>query len=471
MLAIPEHIFRGYDIRGEVGKELDERMIRLIARGFVTMLYEKQITECVVGCDNRETSDEYKNYFITELVKNGVDTYDIGHSLSQIVYWGQYFFLSKGCAMVTASHNVAEYNGFKLGRSFSDTFETDEIKKLVQIIKTEKFKKFNRQAKTVIKDIFPDYKKDLLKRVSIKKKFKVVIDGCNGFSGVFVPEILEAVGCRVIRQNCEPNGKFPSGTPDPTERKVQQRLADRVLKEKAEIGFSYDADGDRVGIVDGKGNLIWNDTLVALLAQDVLFFEPQGKIIYNTLCSKQTDDVIRASGGIPVMWKTGHSFIKAKIRQEKAAFGGELSGHIFFVDNFYGHDDGAFGTLRLLQYLSRTQQTLAEAVAKFPQYISSPEIKLGCPDEVKFPLIDKQIRENLKDLFPKAQYIDIDGFRADTDEMMVIIRASQNGPYVTVKFEAREKDKYEWLKQKISEILHRYAEIDFQKGVNTDALK
>jgi phosphomannomutase / phosphoglucomutase len=283
--------------------------------------------------------------------------------------------------------------------------------------------------------------------------------------------VLEEAGCTVIRQNCNPNSSFPSGIPDPTESKVLQRLADRVLKEKADIGFSYDADGDRLGIVDEKGNLIWNDTLVSLLAQDVLFFEPGAKIIYNTLCSKLTTDTIKKAGGVPVMWKTGHSFIKAKIKQEKAAFGGELSGHIFFVDNFYGHDDAIYGSLRLLQFLGRVNLSLSQAVSKLGHYVTSPEIKLGCPDKIKFGLIDKKISADLKKLFKKASYITIDGFRADTKDEMVIIRASQNGPYITVKFEARTQQKYDWLKREIAKMLHKYKDIDFSSGVNVDALR
>lgn len=471
MPQINPHIFRGYDLRGVVPTDLNEKTVRLITKGFITMLYEKQIKEVVIGGDNRLTSDEFKGYVIDELIRNGVDVYDIGHSLSQIVYWAQYFFLSKACIMITASHNPKEYNGFKLGRSFSDTLETEEIKELREYVQQGKFKKYDRQATLIKKDVFAEYKKDLLKRVKITKKFKVVIEGLNTFAGEFVSQILEETGCKVIRQNCEPDGNFPLGTPDPTESEVLERLAKRVLKEKADLGFTYDADGDRVGIVDEKGRKIWNDTLVAIFAQDVLYYEPGATIVYNTLCSKQTADVIKKSGGVPLMWLTGHSFIKAKLRQVKAAFGGELSGHMFFVDNFYGHDDGAFGTLRLLQYLSRTHQSLGQTIAKMPQYVSSPEIKFGCADDIKFDFIKAKITKELKNLFGKtASYINIDGIRADTKDEMVIVRASQNGPYITVKFEGKTQKKYDELKVKIKTILKKYREVDFASGVNKDAL-
>jgi len=242
------------------------------------------------------------------------------------------------------------------------------------------------------------------------------------------------------------------------------------MAEKADIGFSFDTDGDRIGIVDEKGNLIWNDVLISLLIKDVLNNSPHEKIVYNTLCSKQVDEVIRQAKGIPIMWKTGHSFIKAKIREERAIFGGELSGHIFIVDNFYGHEDGALTALRLLSYLTRTKQTLNQAISLLPHYFSSPEIKVGCPDNVKFQIVSDKIGGEIKKLYPLAKYIEIDGVRMDTDEEMMIVRASQNGPYLTVKFEAKTQEKYETLKKQVNDILHKFSEIDFKTGVNVASL-
>ena len=198
---------------------------------------------------------------------------------------------------------------------------------------------------------------------------------------------------------------------------------------------------------------------------------PGSKIVYNTLCSKQVDDVIRASGGIPIMWMTGHSFIKAKVREVNAPFGGELSGHFYFVDNFYGHDDGAIGTLRLLSYLTRIKKSLKQAVSELPHYISSPEIKAGCPDKIKFQVVSKELGGAIKKLYPTAKYVEIDGVRMDTQDEMMIIRASQNGPYLTVKFEGKTQESYDKLKTQVSEILHSNKNVDFSYGVNVDSLK
>jgi phosphomannomutase/phosphoglucomutase len=260
------------------------------------------------------------------------------------------------------------------------------------------------------------------------------------------------------------------GLPDPTETYVLERLSEGVKKHKADIGFAYDTDGDRMAVVDEKGNVLWMDTIVALFAQDVLESMPGSPIVFNALCSKQVSETIIAAGGKPIIWKTGHSFIKAKIREERSPFGGELSGHIFFTDNFYGHDDGAYASLRLLQFLERKRMNLSEAVYRLPQYISSPEIKLGLADDIKFKLIDMELKDDLKSNWPDADFNSIDGIRMDTDQEMAVIRASQNGPYITIKFESNSSEKYEELKSKLKEILIKYPEIDWSQGSNTHAL-
>jgi phosphomannomutase/phosphoglucomutase len=467
---IPSVIFRGYDLRGLVDKELNEEVMEFLGKGYATFLSKRRVIEAVVGCDSRLTSESYKNSFIKGLVSCGINVIDLGLSLSQIMYFAQYYFRTKGGCFITASHNPKEFNGMKLAVGFSQTMVSEEIQEFRQITQSGLYTKAEKPGKLTTVDIFPEYKQDILKRVSIGKKFKVVVDACNATPGKFLPDIFRSAGFEVVEQNINLDGNFPSGTPDPTEKKVQERLAQKVLAEKADIGFSYDADGDRVGIVDEKGNLIWNDVLVSIFALDVLDFLPKSKIIFNTLCSKQVQEVVLGAGGIPVIWSTGHSFIKAKVAEERAPFGGELSGHFFFVDNFYGHDDGAFASLRLLSYLARKGKSLSEIVNGLPKYISSPEIKLACPDQIKFQLISEKISQDLKDLYPEAQYIEIDGVRMDTADRMTIIRASQNGPYITVKFESKDENGYQELKKQISQILHKYPEIDFSSGTNTEAL-
>jgi phosphomannomutase / phosphoglucomutase len=468
--SIPDHVFRGYDLRGLAGSELDAERVELLARGYATWLLQRRIYDCVVGYDCRISSPEFRDAFVKGLTESGVTVYDIGMTLSQICYFAQYYFRTRGMAMITASHNPKEYNGFKFGMGFSETMLTSDIIELREIVKKGKFLKREPKGEHIEKDIREDYFADILRHVDKIGKFKVVVDSCAATTGIYLPEILRRAGCEVVEQNTKPDGNFPVGTPDPTERDVQERLAKGVLAAKADLGFSYDCDGDRVGVVDGEGNLIWNDTLLSLYARDMLSTLPHSKIVFNTLCSKQVPETITAAGGIPVIWLTGHSFIKAKVRDERAPFGGELSGHFYFVDNFYGHDDGAIASLRLLAYLTKLNLSLAQVVKSLPQYVSSPEIKVGCPDDIKFKLVSEKIGAEIKKLYPYAKYVEIDGIRMDTDEEMIIVRASQNGPYLTVKFEGKTQVSYDNIKHQICEILHKFPEINFESGVNTKAL-
>lgn len=468
--TIPDHIFRGYDLRGLVGSELDEERVEILGKAYATWLLQRRIYDCVVGHDCRLSSPSFKNAMVKGLTESGITVFDIGMTLSQICYFGSYYFRTRGMVMITASHNPKEYNGFKFGIGYSETMLTSDIQAYRDIVKAGKFLKREPVGKHIEKDIFPDYVEDVLRRIGPVGKFKVVIDSCAATTGAFLPTILRKVGCEVVEQNTKPDGNFPVGTPDPTEREVQERLAKGVVAAGADLGFSYDADGDRVGVVDGKGNLLWNDTLLSLYSKDILDFLPGSKIIFNTLCSKQVDDVVRASGGKPIIWTTGHSFIKAKVREERAPFGGELSGHFYFVDNFFGHDDGAIASLRLLAYLTRVKKSLHEAIAELPKYVSSPEIKVGCADDIKFNVVSEKIGANIKALYPKANYIEIDGVRMDTQNEMLIVRASQNGPYLTIKFEGKTQTAYDILKKQVNEILHALPEIDFKSGTNISAL-
>ena len=471
-VKINPEIYRGYDIRGIVEKDLNSEVFYILGKAYATFLYERRIRTAVVGRDIRLTSEEYQNSFMKGLTESGINLFDIGLTLSQIMYFAQYHYLSKGAAMVTASHNPKDYNGLKMAAGFSDTLLGDEVQQIRKIAESGDFKSFPEKGKITKDDVFPYYVEDLFKKAPIQNAgYKVVVDTLNATAGMFLPEILRKAGCEVVEKNTELDGSFPLGTPDPTEKDVQERLAGYIKEAKADFGVSYDSDGDRIGIVDAEGNLIWNDVLVAIFAKDILEYMPGAPIVFNTLCSKATSDVIMEFKGKPVMWLTGHSFIKAKVKEERAPFGGELSGHMFFMDSFYGHDDTAFATLRLLSYMKRKGKSLKELVSELPKYISSPEIKLGLADDLKLKLINDEISKDVKNLFPDATYVDIDGFRADTKDEMVIIRASQNGPYITIKFEGKTQEQYDDLKVKIKEILKKYNQIDWSVGVNTHAFE
>lgn len=465
---VPPHIFRGYDLRGVVGTELTSERVYAIGRGYATWLLRRRIYDCVVGHDCRLSSPEYKEVLVQALNDAGITVYDIGMTLSQITYFSQYYFRTKGAVMITASHNPPEFNGFKFGVGFSDTMTTDEMVELRDLVIAGKFTTLDKKGEHIKEDVFKVYADDLFKRVGKINKFKVIVDCCAATPGAFMPEILRRAGCEVIEQNCTPDGHFPVGNANPIESFVFERVAKRVKEEGADLAFSYDCDGDRVGIVDQGGNMIWNDTLAAIFAKDLLDFAPGAKIVYNNLCSKQVDEVIRQSGGVPVIWKTGHSFIKAKVKEERAIFGGELSGHFFFMDNFYGHDDGAMASLRLLAYLSRVGKSLKQVVSELPQYIPSPYINLFCIEDKKSSVMS-EITSLVKEALPGASFNEIDGIRADTEKEMLTIRPSQNGPYLAMKFEAKDAESFENLRLKVKNILVRFEEFDFHHPtINTN---
>lgn len=476
-MKINPYIFRNYDIRGVVDEDLDVKKVEAISKAYGTFLRRRKIRQAVIGRDCRLSGEEFQIAFTKGLVAMGIDIIDLGMIMTQMMYYGQYRFQTNGGVMITASHNPYNFNGFKLGVGFSLTTGPDEVQEIREITERENYFKSDEIGSVIKKDITEDYYNDVLKRVRIKKKFKVVIDSRHGTTGIYLPEIFKRVGCEIIGKNLEIDGNFPDGTPDPTDEKFMRQLGKIVSEEEADLGFAFDGDGDRIGVIDEKGRILWNDVLVAIFAKEILERFPGSKIIYNTLCSQIVKEVIEQGGGEPIMWRTGHSFIKKKIVEEGAVFGGELSGHFFFNDNAYGHDDGSYSALRVLEYLSDKNLSLGQLYESFPPYISSPEIKIGCPDEKKKDVI-KNLSKRFKTDFPQAKITDDtvipgdDGVRADFDDGMIIFRYSQNGPYITIKFEAKDQAKYEERKEYVKKMLNSYPEMiwEDQLCVNLESL-
>ena len=466
-MKINPYIFRSYDIRGKVPEDLDIEKVKIIGKAYGTYLRRRKTTQAVVGRDCRLSGHDFHQAFIEGLTEVGVDVVDIGMVMTQMVYFGQYFFQTNGGAMITASHNPYNYNGFKLATGYSRTTMQGDIQEIKNYTETEKFFKSDKIGKIEKKDISKAYSEDVLKRINLKKKFKIIFDPRNGVTASINLEIFKRAGCEVVGKNLEIDGSFPNGTPDPTDEKFMLELGKSVLEEKADIGIAFDGDGDRIGVVDEKGRILWNDVLVAIFSQEILERFPNSKIIYNTLCSQVVPQVVKKNGGTPIMWLTGHAFIKSKIAEENAAFGGELSGHFFFNDNAYGHDDGTYAALRILEYLSDKNLTLSQLYETFPTYISSPEIKVGCPDEKKVQVVN-ELSKKFKADFPDAIITDgsnipgNDGTRADFQDGMMIFRYSQNGPYITIKFEAKDKETYEKRKIYAKKILQTYPDIVWQ---------
>ncbi len=472
-MQVNPYIYRGADIRGLVGTDLNPEILFHFGQSYGTYLHRRNIKKAVVGHDCRASSQEYSDNFIRGLTQTGIDVVDIGLTMIGVFYWSQYHLDSAGGAFITASHNPAEYNGLKIASGFSETLVQEGIDEIKALVESENYHQPSQVGHLVTQDILADYTQNILSKFTNLKPLKVLVDSSHATAGVITPPILRQAGFQVIEKNTNIDPTFPLGTPDPTELNIANRLSREVVESGADIGFTYDADGDRIGIVDEKGGIIWNDVLVAIFAADVLHYHPGSKIMYNLLCSRVVQDTIQKHGGQPFIWRTGHSFLKKKNQEVKAAFIGELSGHFFFSADFYNHDDGIYSTLRLLDYLSRTNQKLSQAVASLPQYISSPEIKIGAADDKKVALMDK-IGLVLKQDFPAASIIDDDragdGVRLDLADGMFVVRYSQNGPYLTIKFEATTPQKYQELKNYVRQLLHSYPEVDWTFGVNVESL-
>ncbi len=482
-MKINPYIFRDYDIRGIAGTDLDAKKVEAIAKSYGTFLRKRKIRQAVIGYDCRLSSEEYHRAFIKGLSAMGVDIIDLGMVMTQMMYFAQYRFQTNGGVMITASHNPWNYNGFKIAFGYSKTTEKPEIQEIQKVAADETFFVADEPGTITVlegkarEQFIEDYEHDVLKRVRIEKKFRVVVDTSMGTTGLYNPKIFERAGCEVIGQNLEVDGHFPIGTPDPTATSVMARIQKRVLAEKADFGVTFDGDGDRTGVVDEKGRVLWNDVLLAIFAKEILERFPGSKIVYNTLCSQLTSRVIEQCGGIPIMWRTGHAFIKSKIAETGAVFGGELSGHFFFNDNAYGYDDGTYAILRILEYLSEKDISLSQLYEEFPKYISSPEIKIGCPDDKKIKVV-QDLSVKFENDFPRAKITDArvipgdDGVRADFPDGMMIFRFSQNGPYLTVKFEAQDQKTYDERKHYIKTLLKSYPEMIWEDdlAVNLSSL-
>jgi phosphomannomutase / phosphoglucomutase len=475
-MKINHQIMRGYDIRGVVGTDLNEGIMEAFGKAYGTYMIRHGEYKAIIGNDSRKESPAFKEAFIKGLLSTGMDVIDLGLLMVGTIYWSQYHFNTKAAAMITASHNPKEYNGVKLARNYSESMILQDLKEIIRQIETEDFIKAEIPGTLTQIDIRDAYFEDIIKRTKFDQKFKAVVDPSCTTAGAIVPDLLRRAGCEVIESNCELDPSFPLGVADPTETIVAERLSAKVRECGSDIGFSYDSDGDRIGIVDENGAIIWNDVLVAIFAIDVLSKHPHSKIMFNTLCSKVVSDTISKYGGEPFMWRTGHGFLKKKNQEVGCPFIGELSGHFFFSADFYNHDDGCYVTLKLLEYLSRSKQTLGQAVANLPAYISSPEIKIYCDDDKKIKLMEK-ISPILKKDYPQAEVIEDeragDGVRLEMPEAMFIIRYSQNGPYLTIKFEAKTQEEYDKLKKYINTLLHSFPEIDWNNEirVNVEALQ
>lgn len=452
MPILKKTMFREYDMRGrESDDELNDESMYHVGRGFGTFLIKRDVTEAVVGHDARATSESFHASVIKGLIQCGVSVIDIGTITTPMGYWAQYYLKVKGLVTVTASHNPVGWNGVKLGSDLSYTLLTDDLQGVYNIIAKEEY--VNGKGTVRMENILKPYMKDLLSRAKINKKFKVLINTGNGTAGMVEPEIFRRAGCEVVEHFTNIDPTYPNYTANPDGTAMMEDTGKQTVKNKCDLGFAFDGDGDRLGLVDEKGEIIWPDRYIILLSRLVLSKRPGAKIIFDVKVSEALPEDIRAHGGIPIMWKTGHSHIKAKLAEEKASLAGEMSGHIFFEHDFYGFDDATFAALKLLEYLSSQDQSLSKIIATTPYYVSTPTIQVQTTDEDKYKVV-----EELTEEFKKEGYkvIDINGARVYTQNGWGLVRASSNTPTLVLRFEAKTQEDLEKIQKIFKEKLDRF---------------
>jgi phosphomannomutase/phosphoglucomutase len=445
-MTIEPTMFREYDIRGRVNeRELNDDSVRLIGRGFGTMLVRQGIRQAVVGYDCRESSLAFRDAIAQGLNAAGCDVVDIGMVLSPVLYWAQNALNIKGGAMITASHNPPEWNGLKLSNAPSMTLLRPALLELMDLVNKQDFESGKGSVRT--ESVRDRYIQDAIGRVSIRKGMRIAVDCGNGTAGPWAPDVLRAAGCDVDCLFCDIDPRFPNHFPNPSENENMRDLQARVKATDAEIGLGFDGDGDRIGAVDGEGKIVYADRIVMLLARQVLSRHPGAKIVFDVKCSQALVDDVEAHGGVPVMWKTGHSYMKAKMREVKAMLAGERSGHIAFApdwdrpgqvprpDYHYGIDDAVFAALRLLDYLSHESKSMHDLLAEADPYITSPEIQVPCPDTEKYAIVDKLVAEFKRE--HQDDVIDINGARVKMHGGWGLVRASSNLPVLVLVFEAK----------------------------------
>jgi phosphomannomutase/phosphoglucomutase len=446
MLTINPRIFREYDIRGVVDEDIDEAVFETIGKAYGTYMKKLGKDGVTIGHDCRLSSPNLSEAMIRGITSAGINVIDLGMVSTPMVYFSLFNLDVDGGVIITASHNPSQYNGIKLCVD-KDSLFGEGIQKIRKIAEGGNFIKGTGKVRT--HDIMDSYLDYLRKNVEIDPGLRVAIDCGNAMVGIVAPKILRDFGCELTELYVEPDGRFPNHHPDPTVEENIKDLINAVGRQGLQVGLGFDGDGDRIGVVDEKGTIIWGDMLVLIFAREILKHNPKAKIIGDVKCSGRLFKDIESHGGVPIMWKTGHSLIKNKMKLENAALAGEMSGHIFFADRYYGYDDALYAALRILEIISKTGKRTSELLEGVPNAFSTPEIRVDCPDDTKFKLVN-QTREELKKDY---RVIDIDGVRVEFPDGWGLIRASNTQPALVLRFEADSPDRLEEIRSIIEDKL------------------
>jgi phosphomannomutase/phosphoglucomutase len=424
-------IFREYDIRGVADRDFDAEFARTLGQAFGTLALERGARQVSVGRDCRLTSDRYAAALVDGIASTGLGVVEIGVVTTPLVYFSIFHWNLDGGIQITGSHNPSDYNGFKvcLGR---EALHGDRIQDLRRRLEAGTFRS-GKGARTE-RPIVPEYQDYVVENVGpLARPIRVVVDAGNGTAGPVAPAIYRRLGAEVTMLFTDMDGRFPNHHPDPTVEENMAPLARAVAAERAELGIAFDGDADRIGVVDAQGRIIWGDELLVVYARDVLARNPGGTIVSEVKCSQRLYDDIAKRGGHGIMWKAGHSLLKAKMKETGALLGGEMSGHIFFKERYFGFDDAIYAGARLLEILGRTGRTVAELLADLPPSVTTPEIRIDCPDDVKFQVADR-VREHFRQA--GREIIDVDGVRVKFPHGWGLLRASNTQPVLVMRFEA-----------------------------------
>ncbi len=445
-------IFREYDIRGIVTEDLAVGVVEQIGKAYGTVMSRKGAKHVTVGRDVRTTSLRLKNALVKGILSTGVHVTDVGEVPTPALYYSIVYANADGGIMVTGSHNPREYNGFKMCHGLSPIYG-DGIQDLRRLIDKSDFAVGKGRLRSL--QIDAAYLDMLGSKIHLTRPFKIVIDAGNGTAGVIAPKIFRRLGCEVIELYCELDGTFPNHLPDPTKLEYIQDLRNLVLEHGADLGLGFDGDSDRVGAIDEKGRVVFADKLLALLAREIIKKNPGSKILFDVKCSQALIEDIQNHGGVPVMYKTGHSLLKAKMKELKNPLAGEMSGHIFFADDFWGYDDAIYVACRLVQMIARSGQSLGQLADSIPKFISTPEIRVDTTEKDKFRIVE-EVREYFRSRYSIS---DVDGVRIQYGDGWGLVRASNTQPVLVVRFEAKTETRLHEIMQEVISKLREYSSV------------
>ncbi|MBI2494836.1 MAG: phosphomannomutase/phosphoglucomutase [Candidatus Rokubacteria bacterium] len=445
------HVFRAYDVRGLVGSDVTPDVFRAVGRAYATLIRRAGGGAVAVGQDNRLSSDGLKAGFVAGVRAAGVDVVDVGLVTTPILYFAVAHWRLAGGANITGSHNALEYNGVKMVHRGAAPLTEEEIQALRRMIEAGDLAE--GAGALAARSPREDYLATVAGLVRPARRLRVVVDAGNGVAGLYAPELLRRIGCDVVELHCESDGRFPHHLPDPEDEKNVVDLQARVKEAGADLGVAYDGDADRVGIVDDRGRRHEADLILILLSRDLLARHPGAAVVFDVKSSQSLIDDIRRHGGVPVMWKTGHSHLKRKMREDGILLGGEVSGHMFFAEGYYGVDDGILASCKIVEIAARAEGPLSRLFDSVPHLCATPELKAPCPDAEKFRVIEELTRE----LRGRYGTIDIDGARVlFPGGGWGLVRASNTNPYLTLRFEAKTEAEIAAMKRVIYDALRRY---------------